>query len=105
MYQDAGFKCAVLRPIAVLRAIEITRACIQNGKLKFADNPSVRSMVQIIKSYEFKTVNGVNLGVPNHGTSYSGSNAADSLEYLTLCFFYDEFNKNIKTDSGVIIRR
>lgn len=105
MYQNAGFHVAVLRPVSVLRAIEITRAAIQNGRLKFADTPSVRAMVQIIKAYEFKTLNGVSLGVPNHGTGYAASNDADSLEYLCLAFFYDEYTKNIKTESGVIIRK
>lgn len=105
MYQDAGFHIAVLRPVSVLRAIEITRAAIQNGRLKFADTPSVRGMVQVIKAYEFKTLNGVSLGVPNHGTGYSASNDADSLEYLCLAFFYDTYSQSIRTESGVIIKK
>lgn len=103
-YESAGFRCAVLRPISVLRAIEITRASIQNGKLKFLSVESVRKMTDVIKGYEWKTQNGVSLGVPNHGTNYAPSNDADSLEYLTLAFFLDDYDKEYKTESGVIIK-
>lgn len=105
MYQNAGIRTVVLKPVSVIRTIELTRTMIINGRLRFADVPTVHNMMQIIKTYQWKTTpSGDILGVPEHGTGYAGSNDADSLEYLVVAFFLDEFERAYTTESGVIIK-
>lgn len=105
MWENAGFRVAVLRPLSVLRTIEITRTMIHNGRLRFLASDSVKSMMNIIKMYEWKTApNGEILGQPKHGTSATGgcSDSSDSLEYLVVGLLLDEYERTMTTESGVV---
>lgn len=103
-WRTAGFNVITLNHIGVLRGIEITRTAIETHDLEFVDNTSIRNFVAIIKAYEWKqSPNGDIIYVPKHGTGFSASNDADSLEYMNIAFFLDKYEKSIKTESGVII--
>ena len=106
VYRSFGYKVHVLNFISVLRGIEITRAGIQNGDIEFVNNMDVRNFVDILKSYEWKTsVTGEVLFVPKHGTGYSASNDADSLEYLAIMFLYEKYKNSLSYESGVVFSK
>lgn len=104
-WSEAGFNVVTLNHVGVLRGIEITRAAIENHDMQFVNNLSVVNMLNIIKAYEWKTTpQGEIIYVPKHGSGYSASNDADSLEYMNIAFFLDKYEKEVKTESGVIIK-
>ena len=104
-WREAGFNVITLNHVGVLRGIEITRAAIENHDMQFVNNTSVINMLNIIKAYEWKTTpQGEIIYTPKHGSGYSASNDADSLEYMNITFFLDKYEKEIKTESGVIIK-
>lgn len=103
-WRSSGFNVITLNHVGVLRGIEITRTAIETHDLEFVDNTNVRNFVAIIKAYEWKqSPNGDIIYVPKHGTGFSASNDADSLEYMNIAFFLDKYEKSVKTESGVII--
>lgn len=91
MYREQGFNTVVIPALPQMKGIEILRTSIQNGDIQFMDNPIIVSMINDIKKYEWKVVNGVNTFVPNHGVGLSASNVADSLEYLAIYMFRDKY--------------
>lgn len=106
VYRAAGFKVTVLNHISVLRAIEITRTGIENGDIQFVNNMEVRQFTDVLKSYEWKVaVTGEPILVPKHGSGFSASNDADSLEYLAIYFLYEKYRKTHSFDSGVIFTK
>lgn len=106
VYRASGFKVTVLNHISVLRAIEITRTGIENGDIQFVNNIEVRQFTDVLKSYEWKvSVTGEPILVPKHGSGFSASNDADSLEYLAIYFLYEKYRKVHSFDSGVIFTK
>ena len=106
VYRAAGFKVTVLNHISVLRAIEITRTGIENGDIQFVNNIEVRQFTDVLKSYEWKVaVTGEPILVPKHGSGFSASNDADSLEYLAIYFLYEKYRKVHSFDSGVVFTK
>lgn len=106
VYRSAGFKVHVLNFVSVLRGIEITRTGIENGDIQFVNNMDVRNFVEVLKSYEWKTaVTGEIILVPKHGTGYSASNDADSLEYLAVMFLYEKYRLANTYESGVVFSK
>ena len=104
-WRSAGFNVITLNHVGVLRGIEITRTAIETHDLQFVDCNNIRNFVSIIKAYEWKkSPNGEIIYVPQHGTGFSASNDADSLEYLNIAFFLTKYEKGVKTESGVIIK-
>lgn len=104
-WREAGFNVITLNHVGVLRAIEITRTAIEVGDMEFVESPSVQNMTNIIKAYEWKTTpNKEIIYTPLHGSGYSASNDADSLEYMAIAFFLNKYNSEHRTDSGVIYR-
>lgn len=91
MYRQQGFTVKVVPAIKQLQGIEICRSSIQNNDIIFTDNISVNNMVNTLKKYEWKIVNGVNTYVPEHGKGLSASNVADSLEYLCIFLYKDKY--------------
>lgn len=103
MYRQAGFKVNCINHISVLRGIDITRTAIETGDMEFVKTSSVRNLMNIIKAYEWKkTPQDEIIYVPQHGTGFSASNDADSLEYMCITFFKTVYEAQFQTQSGVI---
>lgn len=104
-WREAGFNVITLNHIGVLRGIEITRTAIEVGDMEFVDCTSVNNMINVIKAYEWKkSPQGEIIYTPLHGSGYSASNDADSLEYMAIAFFLKKYEAEHKTESGVIYR-
>lgn len=105
VYRSCGFKVHILNFISILRGIEITRTGIENGDIEFVNSLEVRNFTEVLKSYEWKTtVTGEVVLVPKHGSGYSASNDADSLEYLAIMFLYEKYKNAISYESGVVFK-
>ncbi|MGL5715489.1 MAG: hypothetical protein ACRCX2_20890 [Paraclostridium sp.] len=86
----------------VNKTIEITKWCIEQGKISFLKNQSVDECVKLMKKYEWKidSTTGENLRTPIHGRKLSASNTCDSVEYMCVRTFKDEYDKNQLTLLG-----
>lgn len=102
-WREAGFNVVTLNHVGVLRGIEITRTAIETHDMQFVNIPSVVNLTNIIKAYEWKTTpQDEIIYVPKHGSGFSASNDADSLEYMNIAFFLDKYDKSAKIESGVV---
>lgn len=103
-WREAEYRVVTLNHVGVLKGIEVTRAAIINGDMQFVDTPAVRTLLSIVKGYEWKTTpKGEIIYVPKHGTGYAASNDADAMEYMNIALFLKKYSQKIKTESGVII--
>lgn len=94
-YRQAGFFVNTIRPVDVLESIEVTRSAIQHLDIVFWNIPQVKTMVELVKQYEWKInkASGENTGIPEHGVKLSASNTCDSLEVGAVSLFYDKYMK------------
>ena len=88
----------VLNAYSISKTIEIVKHSIEQHKIKFYDCENVRSMVKLMKMYEWKidSSSGENLRTPVHGRGISASNTCDAVEYFCMYMFSSIYNKNLK---------
>lgn len=88
----------VLNAYSISKTIEIAKHSIEQHKIKFYDCENVRSMVKLMKMYEWKidSSSGENLRTPVHGRGISASNTCDAVEYFCMYMFSSIYNKNLK---------
>lgn len=105
-WEDRNFRVISLNPFSVIRGIELTRTVIQNGQLRFLNEPTVKDMLEVLKAYEWKRETTTNeiLYIPNHGKGFAPSNTADSLEYGVITLYLDEYERNNTTQSEMFTR-
>lgn len=104
MYMRQGFsQPVILKAVDVLRTIECLRSSMQHQDIVFAKNVSVSTMLDKLKSYEWKVnkADGSIVYIPEHGVKQSASNIADSVEYMTLYFFANKYLEDKKVNSQV----
>lgn len=83
----------------VNKTIEITKWCIEQGKVKFFRNENVDSCIKLMKKYEWRIdkTTGENLRTPIHGRGLSASNTCDAFEYFCVFSYKDEYERNQMT--------
>lgn len=86
----------------VAKTIEITKWCIEQGKISFFKNQSVDECIKLMKKYEWKidTTTGENLRIPIHGRKLSASNTCDAVEYFCVRTYKEEYDRNQVTLLG-----